>query len=424
MKNLSFFFICFVFCNFCLGQTVPSYVSMAGLKAWYPFTGNAMDSSGNGNNGVVLGPVLTSDRYGHPNSAYHFNGILDHILSDSSFFNSGWSNYTVSCWSNSDTISNPNNAGNSQILINTIPFNGIAIDFNWHLSNKFSFWVGAVPNINNWNILYNAISASDVTVHNWNHLVLVKKNDTAYRFYINGVLDTMRTSTILPVSVNCRILIGSTDSVFSNETFFGKLDDYGIWNRALSNCEIKRLYNANVFLYLTAQPANDTAVPTATAHFSVTDTGAGNTYQWQVNTGSGYSNLTGATPYSGVTTPTLTITPVVSVMNNYKYRCVVSGAQVCVDTSAFGKLTVISTGISNVNIAENISLAPNPTTGDVFINGTGKVGVKVYNELGVLVKESVQDDKISIAELPVGIYLIKLFDRDGLLFYCGKVVKE
>ncbi|HEX2684498.1 MAG TPA: hypothetical protein VHL77_11220, partial [Ferruginibacter sp.] len=45
-----------------------------GLKAYYPFSGNANDISGNNNNPVFNNATLTADRLGNPNSAYHFNG--------------------------------------------------------------------------------------------------------------------------------------------------------------------------------------------------------------------------------------------------------------------------------------------------------------------------------------------------------------
>jgi hypothetical protein len=45
-----------------------------GLVAWYPFDGDANDVSGFNNNGVVVGATLTTDRFGNPNSAYHFAG--------------------------------------------------------------------------------------------------------------------------------------------------------------------------------------------------------------------------------------------------------------------------------------------------------------------------------------------------------------
>ncbi|TAF12105.1 MAG: hypothetical protein EAZ75_03925, partial [Flavobacteriia bacterium] len=51
---------------------VPSYVPSNGLVAYWPFSGNANDQSGNGNNGTVNGATLTTDRFGNSNSAYNF----------------------------------------------------------------------------------------------------------------------------------------------------------------------------------------------------------------------------------------------------------------------------------------------------------------------------------------------------------------
>lgn len=49
------------------------------LISYYPFNGNANDITGNGNNGIVSGAVLTADRFGNPSSAYSFNGTSDYI---------------------------------------------------------------------------------------------------------------------------------------------------------------------------------------------------------------------------------------------------------------------------------------------------------------------------------------------------------
>lgn len=51
----------------------------AGLKAWYPFDGNANDASGNNNNPIFNNATITSDRFGKPNSAYHFDGVYQYI---------------------------------------------------------------------------------------------------------------------------------------------------------------------------------------------------------------------------------------------------------------------------------------------------------------------------------------------------------
>jgi subtilisin-like proprotein convertase family protein len=78
---------------------------------------------------------------------------------------------------------------------------------------------------------------------------------------------------------------------------------------------------------VTTQPANVSACDITSATFSVTATGTGISYQWQVSTngGSTYIDLSNTAPYSGVTTANLTINPVAAAMNNNRYRCVISG---------------------------------------------------------------------------------------------------
>ena len=63
-----------------LATNVNAQVNLTlGLQAYYPFSGNANDFSGNNNNPVFNNATLTTDRYGNPNSAYHFNGIDNYM---------------------------------------------------------------------------------------------------------------------------------------------------------------------------------------------------------------------------------------------------------------------------------------------------------------------------------------------------------
>ncbi len=50
-----------------------------GLQAYYPFNGNANDASGNNNHPVFNNASSTADRFGNPNSAYHFNGVYQYM---------------------------------------------------------------------------------------------------------------------------------------------------------------------------------------------------------------------------------------------------------------------------------------------------------------------------------------------------------
>jgi hypothetical protein len=81
---------------------------------------------------------------------------------------------------------------------------------------------------------------------------------------------------------------------------------------------------------ITTQPANQTACVGGNATFTIASTG---TYQWQVNTGSGFSNIAGATA------ATYTATGVTTSMTGNTYRCIVSG-QCGTTTSSTVTLTV------------------------------------------------------------------------------------
>ncbi|MFN0187885.1 MAG: T9SS type A sorting domain-containing protein [Bacteroidia bacterium] len=70
------------------------------------------------------------------------------------------------------------------------------------------------------------------------------------------------------------------------------------------------------------QPVATTVCTGLPASFTVTATGAGSSYQWQVNSGFGvFSNISNSSQYSGVTTSSLSINFTSTNMNGYTYRC-------------------------------------------------------------------------------------------------------
>ncbi len=90
---------------------------------------------------------------------------------------------------------------------------------------------------------------------------------------------------------------------------------------------------------ITTQPANQSVCLGSNASFSVSSPDATG-YQWQVNTGAGFTNISNAAPYSGAATNMLTITGVTAAMNSYKYRVIAS--TICGGTtSGEATLTVI-----------------------------------------------------------------------------------
>src|SRR5579862_6555106 len=69
-----------------------------GLLAYYPFSDNADDATGNGHDGVVTDAVLTTNRFGQANSAYAFNGTNSMIVVSNSSDLQPLEDFSVSVW--------------------------------------------------------------------------------------------------------------------------------------------------------------------------------------------------------------------------------------------------------------------------------------------------------------------------------------
>lgn len=89
---------------------------------------------------------------------------------------------------------------------------------------------------------------------------------------------------------------------------------------------------------VTTQPAGQTAVIPNTASFSVS-TNSASMFQWQVNTGSGWANVTTG---SGANTSTYTTPSTTAAMHGYLYRCNISNS--CGSTSSSTANLTLSNG--------------------------------------------------------------------------------
>ena len=74
---------------------------------------------------------------------------------------------------------------------------------------------------------------------------------------------------------------------------------------------------------INTDPSNSNICAGATTTFTIVATGA-TSYQWQVDQGGGFVDLSNGAPYSGVNTPTLTITNATLSLNGYIYRAIAS----------------------------------------------------------------------------------------------------
>ncbi|NOU47432.1 MAG: T9SS type A sorting domain-containing protein [Bacteroidales bacterium] len=209
-----------------------------GLQAYYPFTGNAIDSSGNGNDGIVYGDAaLTTDRFGTPNSAYKFDGFDDYINTFSTF---DFERRTLSVWISAyDTVGSGGSDENTltHVAITQDDYtlqNGVLrVDID---NGNMKLWAGGVTG---------TYLDPTVNLYQWYHLVLIRDIDST-KYYINGKYVGSGTSDNIGSSYNPNnnFIIGCGRS--TNDQFFnGKIDDIRIYDRVLNECEINYLYSDN-----------------------------------------------------------------------------------------------------------------------------------------------------------------------------------
>jgi gliding motility-associated-like protein len=332
MKNqvLSALFALFSLSTF---AQVPNYVPANGLVGWWPFTGNAVDSSGNGNDGTVNGATLSTDRFGNANQAYGFDGMNDFISFNNSF---DYNLFSINLWCSANQI------GNTLQLIYDCDYpikqNGkVAFGF---INSNGSDLVQYRPS----GLGYNFSNAN--LSNQWIMLTITKSQDSSF-CYFNGVLihSEIRNDN---VSANGNTFASLGKSRVNDRFFNGKIDDVGIWNRTLSNCEIKRLYYLSSLLSVDdiSICPNDTGTLIAQTLFN------GGAFQW--SSGQQTSSI-------NVSIPTTTTYSVAYTLNGLT----------CTDSAIVTVIPNQTAFFPSVNpICEGDPLSPLPTSSLNLFQGT------------------------------------------------------
>ncbi len=219
---------------------VPSYVPSNGLVGWWPFNGNANDESGNGNNGMVNGATLTTDRFGNAGKAYSFDGVDDEILIQSLQSYNFNSKISVSIW-----IKSLNQTQQKKNLVTK--YGGFSDAFSIDVKpNELQFNISSGSA--NWNTSFN----SNLNIDNSWHFVVATYDFTSniFKIYLDGINISSSTPPFqMGNGNNAPVIFGyffDPNNTYAGQRYYGDLDDIGIWNRALTDQEISDLYNANI----------------------------------------------------------------------------------------------------------------------------------------------------------------------------------
>jgi len=435
------------FATITIAQPVPSYVPTNGLVSWYPFNGNANDVSGNGKNGTIYGGVtLTTDRFGNPNNSYYFNGTTGSILADTFYVSN---NFTASFWylaSSSINLSVSNTQANSGSTIlckgaSNNPCNYADFAFGFKNGN---YGPGELNCSNNswfetelgWGCSYTYVSNCNSNIslqYNWTNLTIVLSFGYLKR-YSNGILidsiaytahSGLLANSGYPLSIGGRYV--ANNSMGTSGFWMGKLDDIGIWNRALTQLEISALYNGCTGTAVTTQPINQSVNISNNAQFTTASSDSMATYQWQTDLGVGFQDLNSVGQYIGTANDTLTIANTTLTNNNQPFRCIISSGS-CTDTSAVAILTVVNNvGINEIYQSSLFSVYPNPANSQINMKADAKLlgsVYTIYDNTGKLVltgKINSDNTVIELDNLSGGIYLFSVGENMKQTF---KVIKE
>ena len=258
----------------------------SGLIAYYPFDGNANDVSGNNLNGIVTGASLTTNRNNLINSAYDFDFINAHFgqQNDEIYIPYGnklnVSNITVSVWLYPrEYYWNVNASDPNSTIINRYQYTySTPSGGAWGLSFNESSVTGAIfSEVNGF-----VVSNQPLQLNIWHHIVMTY-DGMQIKLFIDGNLSaTQEYSKAMNILSISGISIGESNIAngFWNHTN-GKIDDIGIWNRALTVNEIQQLYSGsanNNIKVVIQNNAKSILITPDQIQTSSTVTGASNTF--------------------------------------------------------------------------------------------------------------------------------------------------
>lgn len=222
-----------------LSLNVFGQIPTSGLVAYFPFTGNANDSSGNATNGTTYNVSLTTDRFGNSNSAYLFSGNTNSYISFPST-NVVNSTYSYSIWLNVKNMP----ANGSSVSMVEIGQGGGGTGQQMTLHNNYlNVHTGlSVGGYNQTSPNFGLTTKSLPSTNTWYHLASVR-NTNYILLYVNGnLIDSQGVAnTILPkYGSPVKAFIGVRCD--NTNPFNGAIDEVCIYNRPITASEVKQLY--------------------------------------------------------------------------------------------------------------------------------------------------------------------------------------
>ena len=168
----------------------------------------------------------TVNQSGKINTSYSFDGTNDYVSSDSNIGITGSNSRTINIWFNKNNYS-----ADDDYLIN-LGYNG-----GGSTNTFFGFSIRS-------DVIYALLYANDFSTgvtpsHSTWYMVTLTYDGTIVRAYVNGSASGTYTGALS--TNNAPVYLGGLNAA---GFFNGKLDEAGVWSRALTSDEVTELYNS------------------------------------------------------------------------------------------------------------------------------------------------------------------------------------
>jgi len=382
-----------------------------GLRAYYPFNGNANDASGNGNNPVFNNATLTSDKFGNPNSAYHFNGTNTYMrVLNSSTLNMGVNIslaarvrptgfYTGTCYNNAILFKGDDDylLGDYFLRFADIEYgcstpSSSRVEFRGFLSRAYNVFV----QLNQW---YDVVWTNDGVTE---------------KIYVNCVLRDSRPATASTFSNSYDLYIGRMNHVNYPYWLNGDLDEIRIYDRALTQNEVN-LYSGCSVLAVNLTQFTTSVINNENINLSWNTSEESDVTKYIIERA-----VAGSTDYTilGETLPNhragtnnysfTDVTAVPNILYNYRIRIATLDGNQKYSSVKNAKI---------INNAVYTSIYPNPARETIKLqvnNYSGMASVSTINSMGKMISISrvnvIPGNPIllDIRSLPAGTYWINI----------------
>ncbi|MDD2683534.1 MAG: LamG domain-containing protein [Candidatus Cloacimonetes bacterium] len=206
------------------------------LVAYYPFYGDYNDHSGSALHLTVEGyPQLCTDRHGNANQAYQFDGMLDYFWVDDAPILRP-ENFTICAWFCAEFKTGYTRILEKRYRVPAAPYSSYLLEVTDDSSlPKAQAAINSSQRI---------IQAQQGVAHDTWHQLCATYDGSSFKLYLDGELSSSMNVTGLVNYSEFPLCIGNAyPGAPQNHNFKGKLDDLRIYNHALSENEIRNMFD-------------------------------------------------------------------------------------------------------------------------------------------------------------------------------------